>query len=272
MKKRNVTKRIAVIAMATVMALGLIACGDKSKTSSEKVDSESVTSTAESGKETTSSVKEEVKKQESNSEHDWPYMEKGTTGYYVVETYNKCEDLSDWGNYQRIRTDEAWVYIKFPSLIPTGHNYVAYQSDDTVVIFAPAVGGSFADKLTDAESILNVAVEYQDDYSAPMPWMRSYWKLYGDSKVTMTIDSSSTETVGLYECGHYTGTAKYTDANSGEEKSVPFAGYATFTKETNEPVYWLVFDVSEDQSLGATIEDYAKKMGYTFVEEPDSWE
>lgn len=269
MKKRNVTKRIAVIAMATVMALGLIACGNKSKTSGDGEGVTQVSSTTQSSKEETQASAENNEVQESSSEYDWPYMEKGTIGYYVVESYKKCEDLTNWGNYQRIRTNKSWVYIKFPSLIPTGHNYVAYQSDDTVVIFAPSISEAFADEITDAESILNVAMNHQDDYGTPVPWMSSYWHLYGDDKVTMTIDSSSTETVGHYECGHYTGTATYTDERSGEEKNIPFAGYATFTKGTNEPIYWLVFDVSEDKSLGATIEDYAKKMGYTLVDDPD---
>ncbi len=92
----------------------------------------------------------------------------------------------------------------------------------------------------------------------------------GENTVAMTIDLSDTETVGQYECGHYTGTACYTEESSGEEKNVPFVGYATFTKGSNEPVYWIVFDVSEDKSLGSTIDDYAKKMGYTLVDDPDT--
>ncbi|MCR4677312.1 MAG: hypothetical protein K5679_01020 [Lachnospiraceae bacterium] len=268
MKKRNVTKRIAVIAMATVMALGLVACG-KSKTSTEDVDSGSVTSTSESQKETASTPTENAEKQESSSEYDWPHMEAGTIGNYVVETYNKCEDLSDWGNYQCITTDCGNAYIKFPSLIPTGHNYVAYQSDDTVVIFMFASETSFDNEITDAESILSAAIKHPEDGHSPVRWMNSYWKLYGDNKVNMTIDSADTEIVGQFECGHYTGTASYIDDKNGEEKSFPFVGYATFTKGGNEPVYWIVFDESEDKSLGATIADYAKKMGYTLVDDPN---
>lgn len=263
-------KKAAVIVMATVMALGLVACGDKSKNSSEKVDSGNVESTAESQKETTSTSLEEVEEFESNSEYDWPHMEAGTVGNYVVETYNKCEDLSNWGNYQCITTDCGSVYIKFPSLIPTGHNYVAYQSDDTVVIFMFASKTSFNNEITDVESILQAAVNHPEDGHSPARWMSSYWKLYGDNKATLAIEASDTETVGQFECGHCTGTASYLDEGSGEEKSIPFVGYATFTKGGNEPVYWMVFDVSEDKSLGSTIADYAKKMGYTLVDDPDT--
>lgn len=269
MKKGNVTKRIAVIAMATVMALGLIACGDKSKTSSEKVDATSTTSTADSSKETTSSSTDDSGKQESSGEYDWPHMEAGTIGNYVVETYNKCEDLTDWGTYTDIRARHSKVYIKFPSLIPTSHNYVAYQSDDTVVMFLHASETSFDSEITDAESILKAALNHPDDGYSPVFWMNSHWGLYGENTVTMAIESSNTETVGQYECGHYIGTASYTEERSGNEKNVPFVGYATFTKGSNEPVYWIVFDVSEDKSLGSTIADYAKKMGYTLVDDPD---
>ena len=136
-------------------------------------------------------------------------------------------------------------------------------------MFLHASETSFDSEITDAESILKAALNHPDDGYSPVFWMNSHWGLYGENTVTMAIESSNTETVGQYECGHYIGTASYTEERSGNEKNVPFVGYATFTKGSNEPVYWIVFDVFEDKSLGSTIADYAKKMGYTLVDDPD---
>ncbi|SCX11806.1 hypothetical protein SAMN02910339_01662 [Lachnospiraceae bacterium YSD2013] len=259
-----IKKRIALITLVAVMALGLIACGDKSKESIEVVNVTTSVSSTQSSNETNADSSTEGNVQGTATGHDWPYMEKGVNGSeYVVEAYGKCEDLTNWGTYTNFLLRDNWVYIKFPSLIPTGTNNVAYQSDDTVVLFRQVSESDYADQITDLESIVKVSMDYPDDFHSPIKLMKKYWKLH-DEAFSMVIDSTEQVTVGQYDCCKYKGSVTY--VKDSVEHVVPFVSYSSFTKGANEAFYWMVFDVSEDHSLGATIEDYAVKMGYTIVE------
>ncbi|MBO4618275.1 MAG: hypothetical protein J5717_13130 [Lachnospiraceae bacterium] len=265
MKRTIKTKKIAAIIFATMMALSAVACGDKTGANGGETTVSSSDSKQEKDGNVTSEEKDE--KAGSNNSHDWPYMEEGTYGKYVVETYGKCEDLTSWGNYKDFQLTSERLYIKFPSLIPTSDNRFAYQSDDTEVLVGDVARSDFENQITDVKSILELsAANYEDHRSAPHQMVR-YWKLTGKGDVKMEITSSELETVGQYECCKYIGMATSTRNRTGETHSYQFVAYSTFTKLYNEPIYWIVFDKSEDQSLGDTIADYAKKMGYTIVEE-----
>lgn len=255
--------------MAAIMTMGLIACGKKDSDDSGQTSVSTETSTSkESDKEEVSTT--EAGNKETNSDgHDWPFMSESLGLRYVTEVYNKCDDLTDWGNYKDFRLKDQYLYIKYPSLIPTGSNFVAYQKDKTVVLFMHVSESGFANSVTDAESILNVAIENEEDYCGPIELMKDYWRVRRDGYLTMTINSAEQETVGQYECCKYTGTTTHLGNNDTEETTNQFVAYSSFTKNGNEPFYWMVFDESEDQSLGSTIADYAKKMGLTIVEDPD---
>ena len=270
MKKRIVTKKIAVVFMAAIMTMGMIACGKKDKDDSSQVSISSETSTSkDSKKEETSSSKEEIDDSKTDG-HDWPFMSESMGLSYVAEVYNKCEDLTEWGSYKDFNLKYSWLYIKFPSLIPTSTNRVAYQTDKTVVMFEHVSENTFTDQITDLESILKVSIDNEEEFGSPIYWMKDYWKIRRDNGyVKMAIESVELETVGQYDCCKYIGTAVHLGKNDTEETASQFVAYSTFTKNGNEPIYWIVFDVSEDQSLGSTIADYAKKMGYTIVEDPD---
>ena len=176
------------------------------------------------------------------------------------------------GAYKDFVTRDNRLYIKYPSLIPTSTNRVAYQTDETVVLVEYISERDYASEITDLESILKVAIENNDEHGTPGDWMKDYWKIRRDNGyVKMSIESTELETVGQYDCCKYVGTAVHLGKNDTEEKVTQFVGYATFTKNGNEPFYWMVFDESEDQSLGSTIADYAKKMGYTIVEDPKDY-
>ncbi len=270
MKKRNVTKKIALVAMAALMALGMAACGKKDKDDSDKASVSSSTTVSQEKQNNGSSVSNEEKSSAEDDGHDWPFMGESFGKKYVVETYKKCEDLSDWGNYADFQLAGTTMYIKYPVLIPTGDNRIAYQGDGTVVMVVP-MSGSISDSISGLESILQVAIDNPDSPRSPIFMMVSHFGVHTDGFVDMAIDSSTTETVGQYECCKYTGTAKYkidTEFNP-DEHSVQFVAYATYAKCNNAPFYWLVFDETKDQTMGSALADYAKKMGYTIVEDSE---
>ena len=268
MKKGNVTKRIAVLIMAAIMTMGLIACGKKDNDDSSQTSVSNETSTSVDNKKEETSTSKEENKDPKFEGHDWPFMSESMGLSYVAEVYNKCEDLSNWGAYKDFVTRDNRLYIKYPSLIPTGTNQVAYQTDATVVLFKHVSERPFASKITDLESILRIAIGDGEDFGSPIYWMKDYWHIYDEGFVTMDINSTELETVGQYDCCKYVGTVTHAGDYDKTEITNQFVAYSTFTKNGNEAMYWMVFDVSEDQSLGDTIADYAKKMGYTIVEDP----
>ncbi|MCR4677334.1 MAG: hypothetical protein K5679_01130 [Lachnospiraceae bacterium] len=266
--KKTLGKKIAVVAMVAIMTMGLVACEKKEKTSSEDVTG-LVSSTASQENEKDNSKTEEPQKIASNGEgHDWPFISESLGLKYVTEVYNKCEDLTEWGTYTDFNTRDNHVYVKFPSLIPTGSNFVAYQSDKSVVLFMHVSESEFANEITNIESILQFAIDNSDDFSSPIKQMKKYWKIRTQGSVEMTIDSTELENIGQYDCCKYVGKTVHVGEHDSTEIITQFVAYSAFTKNGNEPFYWMVFDESEDQSLGDTIADYAKKMGYTIVEDP----
>ena len=270
MKKRNVTKRITVIALATVMALSLVACGKKDKDDSDKASvSLSVSESQETQKIESSTDSEQADSVEDDA-HEWPYLGKSLCLKYVIETDKQCEDLSDWGNYADFQLSGTTMYIKYPVLIPTGDNRIAYQGDGTVVMVAP-MSGSIGESINGLESILQVAIDNPDSPRSPIFMMASHFGVHTDGFVNVSIDSTTAEIVGQYECSKYTGTAKYKIDTEfyPDEHTVRFVAYATYAKSNNAPFYWLVFDETKDQTMGDVLADYAKKMGYTIVEDAD---
>ncbi|MBO4616429.1 MAG: hypothetical protein J5717_03695 [Lachnospiraceae bacterium] len=268
MKKRNLGKKIAVLVMAAIMTFGLIACGKKDKNDSGQTSVSNETSTSVDNTKEESSTSKEDNKDPKFDGHDWPFMSESMGLSYVAEVYNKCEDLTEWGSYKDFYTRDNTLFIKYPSLIPTSTNRVAYQTDPTVVLCDYVSDNSFADEITDLESILYLSIENEDEYGTPVFWMKKYWKIRTEGSVEMSIDSTELETVGQYDCCKYVGKAVHVGEYDTEKIVTQFVAYSAFTKNGNEPFYWMVFDESEDQSLGDTIADYARKMGYTIVEDP----
>ena len=266
MKRNNLFKKFALVAMSLVMALSMIACGDKDKKSSGDPSVVSSVSSSAKGNGSETSVSNEQK--QNNDGHDWPFMAEQNGLRYVAEVYTKCEDLCDWGNYAKFVMGDLCLYIKYPTLIPAGKNNVAYQTDDTVVLVSSIrPKASFIDEIEVLDTIIPVAVKNKDEITAPVFYMNNYWGLHLDNNCSFTIDTKTLETVGQYDCCKQTGTVTYSKDNETEQHTLPFVAYATFSKIGNYPIYWFVFDESEGSTLGDTIADYAKKMGYTIVED-----
>ena len=264
--KRNIGKKLTAVAMMAAVAMGMMACGKQvSTTTSQTSVIDKTPASAESIREA-SSNKESV---DANFEvHNWPFMAEQNGLRYVAEVYTKCEDLCDWGNYAKFVMGDLCLYIKYPTLIPAGKNNVAYQTDDTVVLVSSIrPKASFIDEIEGLDTIIPVAVKHTDEITAPVFYMNNYWGLHLDNNCSFTIDTTTLETVGQYDCCKHTGTVTYSKDNETEQHTLPFVAYATFSKIGNYPIYWFVFDESEGSTLGDTIADYAKKMGYTIVED-----
>ncbi|MBO4809249.1 MAG: hypothetical protein J5537_09415 [Lachnospiraceae bacterium] len=279
MKKKDLLKRIAVIAMTTAMTIGLIACGDKSK-NSEGTDASSETSIEAETEAEASAEEPEAKEDDKGNPDDWPHF--SDSGLTVIEVYNKCEDLSDWGVYGYFTTMKTAISIKFPDHPPVKSNLVAHQNTDEYeefIVFAPIQDEceELVSQITDEQSILPVVIENTEEYFSPvylLGYELGYHYDMDRESVSMTVDSSELETVGQYDCCKCTGTMTCKDAETyrGDpllEHTYSYVGYATFTKDHHEPFYWIVIDYSDDQSQGDIIADHARKMGLTIAENFD---
>lgn len=173
-------------------------------------------------------------------------------------------NLNDWGVQDKITTrknnNTITAWIKFPTLsgIVEGTGKLAYQKDKTLVIFDAEHKEVFPN--LSANSCDEVFPTYFEQTKAiidahrQMTWDNFDFKI--NSKETMTIND--------YEMCKYTGTHTFTF--QGEADSMSFVAYATKLKGNDAIVYWMVIDESENQSLGKTIEEYAKNMAYTLHE------
>ena len=278
MKKKGLLKRIAVIAMTTAMTIGLIACGDKSESKEEASASSETASEAETEAEA-SAEEPEAKEDDKGNPDDWPHF--NDSGTNVIEVYNKCEDLSEWGYYGYFTTTKTAISIKFPKFRNVGHKLVVFQDNykrGEVIVFAPIREDSeeLLSQITDEESILPVVIGNPEEYLSPIKQLGyelEFDPIYGLDResISMAIDSSELETVGQYDCCKCTGTMTCKDSDFLHEGPIlehtyPYVGYATFTKIYHEPFYWIVIDYSEDQSQADMIADDARKMGYTIAE------
>lgn len=179
-------------------------------------------------------------------------------------------NLDNWGVQENLTTrknnNTITAWIKFPTLsgITRGTGKVAYQKDKTLVLFdgerqtgsPELVGGKIENVLPAYFEQANVIM----DAYRQMNWSDFDFKV--NSKEVMTING--------YEMCKYTGkhTSTFKDVNTFETENIEmnFVAYATKLKGNDAVVYWIVIDESEDQSLGKTIEEYAKNMAYTLHE------
>jgi len=179
----------------------------------------------------------------------------GTTG--------ETEDISpeSWGASERWtagKTSESKpFYINFPkySGYTEGYGLVAEQTDGTVVI----VAGEF-DNSPVIENLKDFLPAYFDDIQYTLE------KIYGllSENYEFNIVSDKAVTVGEYSMHTFNGKFSFDD--DGKHKEHQFVVYATQLKSNGAYAYWVVYDVSDNQSKGQLIAEHALNMAKTFRE------
>lgn len=94
--------------------------------------------------------------------------------------------------------------------------------------------------------------------------LRAFYGLLSDN-FDFSIESDSPVTIGEIDMHSFTGTIKFD--YDGEPRNYQFVSYATQLKTNGAYAYWVVYDVSEDQSNGKLIAEHALNMAKTFREE-----
>ena len=262
-------KKVVTMIMVTAMVISLAGCGDKKVTTSEN---ETETVTSQTVEEKTDDTKAEVKEEKkSDDEHEYHYIVESLGLHGVQEVYKHSEDLTDWGSYAVFYLDKCSLYIKFPTLVPTGNNHEAYQTDGSLVFTYHISESDFGKNINDVSRIFFAAIDKanEEEFGSARREMYTYWLMnaYSCEELDFTIETSEIVTLNQYECCKNTGTHTYTDSK-GETHSFKYVAYSTFTTG-GEPFYWMVLDKTDDQSISEEIiEQNAERMGYTICEDP----
>ena len=215
-------KKWLAFAFAVMLLLTMVACGNNAAEKTPNADPED--NTGESGQQTTPNT------QENPDLEQW-----GWSGYKSV--------VSDGSMHVNFR----WPVIN-GSDAHTGH--VAIQDDGTVVLvdnfvpnFSPEV-----DKLADVFPAYfeQTAKVFEDFYDGA----------YSDG--SFTIEKTEKVTVGEHEFLKHTG--KHTYKYDGNDRSKQYVLYVMDINLKHAYFYFLVSDVTADQSAGDLMADHAYKM------------
>lgn len=182
----------------------------------------------------------------------------------VEETTVQIE-TNDWGVKDNILTSkdgkDVRAYINLPEStgLKQGSGKIAAQSDETLIILDSMKTNE--DPVVEGDLVENILPVYFESAKNIMDQYRSIRYNNFDFEVF----EKETLNINGYEMCKYKGEHSYT--YDGEATSVSFVSYATKLKSNGAYVYWMVFDRTEDQSLGDLIESHATNMAYSLYEQ-----
>ena len=156
-------------------------------------------------------------------------------------------DISTRNNKNTISVQFKWPHYYGKS---ANAGEAAEQLDGTFVLVDKYVSGSSPE-----------GVELKDFYPAYLEqtvasYAGFYGRFYEDGAIT--VGEGQLETIGEYEVCKYSGTHAY--KLEGKPKEHQIVVYATVVKANQSLVYWVVEDVTEDQSAGQLIQSHAEKI------------
>ena len=179
-------------------------------------------------------------------------------------TESTVEEITadNWGVAQR---GSAWsntysegYYVNFPNYTgyTESHGYVAEQLDGTMVI---TCGQN--DESPEIGSVSELFPAYFDQLKFTM---RATHGLHTQNHV-FTLKRDSAEVFGDYQMHRFDGEVEFDDWD--EHVKYAFVAYATTLKSNGAYAYWVVYDLTDDQSNGDLIAEHALNMAKTFREE-----
>lgn len=175
---------------------------------------------------------------------------------------------SDREFYEEWGSSASWIagktaeskpfYINFPKYAgyTEGYGLVAEQTDGTCVIVA-----SEYDYSPLVEDLKDFLPAYFSDIQYTLE------KIYGliSENYQFKVESNKAVTIGEYSMHAFEGTFSFDEA--GKHNEYQYVVYATQLKSNGAYAYWVVYDVSENQSNGNLIKEHALNMAKTFREE-----
>lgn len=171
-------------------------------------------------------------------------------------------DYETWGDSniwiaRKMGVDEQFA-INFPKYSghTNGKGLVAEQVDGTIVIVSAENDNSPAvDKLENFLPTYFSEIEYT---------LNSIYGILSEN-FEFNINYASAVTIGKYDMHTFNGTFSFDE--DGDHYEYQYVVYVTQLKSNGAYAYWVVYDVSEDQSKGNLIKEHAYNMAQTFRED-----
>jgi len=227
-------RKCMVLLLAAVMLLSLVACGKEPQANPGPGDPGDGTSNPTGG-----TTGENTGSQPSGGEEAF--------------------DITKWGKEDKMSTRFNGIiadyFIRWPRY-EGGSNYggkVAEQLDDTVVVagrqtsYAPAIS-------TLPEAFATIKGEVIKTF-------KDYYGARSDSH-EVTINNSEATTIGEHSMYVHKGTLSY--KYNDEPREHQYVAYITLLPTNGAYAYWMVYDISEDQSKGDLIAQHAYRMALSF--------
>lgn len=227
-------KKVFALLLAIAMLLTMAACGKAPETPVEGGDSGKV------------------------PEQTQPVKETETPTEEPTEAF----EPSTWGVTDRFTAKNAQgqksCYINLPAAAgnSAGYGRFVIHADDTAVMYSGQ-----NDKCPEISGISELLPTYFE--RVEYAFSAHYGMLSSNYEFTLTGDKAVT--VGEYEMHMFEGVIAFD--YDGEHREYPFVAYATTLKSNGAYAYWLVYDISDNQSNGNLIAEYAYNMARTFREE-----
>lgn len=171
-----------------------------------------------------------------------------------VET--ESVSLEDWGVYGRIDLfkdlSAVKVEFKWPGTAGStaGTGEAADQLDGTMVL---------VDRYMNGDSPMDIQLKefypaYTEQTEAALKGY--YGHRYENGKIT--VGEGELSTIGEYEVCRYAGKHTFEIAGTSYERQ--FVVYATIVKKNGAFVYWLVEDMTADQSAGKLLDENGRRI------------
>ena len=170
--------------------------------------------------------------------------------------------VDEWGRVDSklVRNGQGLVTVTFKWPAVRGDNEytgkIAAQDDGTLVM----MDSYSAQKSPEVDSVAQMFPAYFEQTAKV--FASFYGSSYSDG--SFSIDSTDVMTIGEHEFYKHTGTHSY--KYDGNPFDMQYVIYATRTNETGGYIYWLVMDMTEDQSAGAKMEDNAYRIALSVKE------
>lgn len=164
--------------------------------------------------------------------------------------------VSDYGSAVADTTELFFINYPHYRGYTEGYGHLADQLDGTLIYVAGQ--GPDGPEISDQSEVFPA---YFSDIQFTLEC------LYGllSDNYEFTLKSTDKETIGDYEMDIF--VCEVTFEDDGTPMRFPFISYATTLKSNGAHAFWVVFDISEDQSNGDLIAEHARNMAKTFREE-----
>ncbi len=226
-------KKTLLLLMAILMIISFAACSKNPSTSPTETQNPS------DGQSNTESPNNNT--QTDNPNENQEHISWGVTGRFSAR--------NDEG------TESCFINLPVAAGATTGYGMMVVNADKTAILYAGQNDKS--------PSIANISELFPAYFERLEYDLKAYYGFLSEN-YEFTLTANTSEKIGEYEMHRFAGNIEFD--NDGKHCKYPFIAYAAPLKSNGAYAYWVVYDVSDNQSNGQLIAEHALNMAKTFRE------